>query len=118
LLNDLSSTTASRHRLMAPRGIAAAMMAGLLCWPSLHWQLALAYADASPNEREAITAIFDASNSYLGNFIGEFLGELLLNSFSCALPSSSPARRHLHRAGCFWPALLPACLAAWPCCAT
>jgi len=60
---------------------AASMMVGLLRWPSLHWQLALAYADASPAAREAIGAVFAASNSYLGNFIGEFLGELFLNAF-------------------------------------
>jgi hypothetical protein len=62
-------------------GSALAMMAGLLRWPSLHWQLALAYADASPAAREAIASIFAASNSYLGNFVGEFLGELFLNAF-------------------------------------
>jgi hypothetical protein len=60
---------------------ALTMMAGLLRWPSLHWQLALTYADASPGTREAIAAAFAASNSYLGNFIGEFLGELFLNTF-------------------------------------
>ena len=53
---------------------AVAMMVGLLRWPSLHWHLALAYADASPAAREAITAVFAASNIYLGNFVGEFLG--------------------------------------------
>jgi hypothetical protein len=60
---------------------AVSMMAGLLRWPSLHWQLALAYADASPGAREAIAATFAAANSYLGNFVGEFLGELFLNAF-------------------------------------
>ncbi len=60
---------------------AVSMMAGLLRWPSLHWQWALAWADATPAAREAIAAAFAASNSYLGNFIGEFLGELFLNTF-------------------------------------
>ena len=60
---------------------AASMMAGLLRWPSLHWHLALAYTDASPAGRDAIAAVFAASNSYLGNYIGEFLGELFLNAF-------------------------------------
>lgn len=83
---------------------AAAMMAGLLRWPSLHWQLALAYADASPGAREAITVVFAASNSYLGNFVGEFLGELFLNSFFlCAAivltRAASSGRRWLMVAG-------------------
>ena len=83
---------------------AMTMMAGLLRWPSLHWQLALAYTDASPGAREAIAATFAASNSYLGNFIGEFLGELFLNTFflfaSIALArSASPSRRWLVVAG-------------------
>ncbi len=83
---------------------AMTMMAGLLRWPSLHWQLALAYTDASPGAREAIAAAFAASNSYLGNFIGEFLGELFLNTFflfaSITLArSASPSRRWLVLAG-------------------
>lgn len=76
---------------------AASMTAGLLRWPSLHWQLALAYADASAPAREAIAAAFAASNSYLGNFIGEFLGELFLNAFflcaSFALTRSAASSR-------------------------
>jgi hypothetical protein len=77
---------------------AVAMMAGLLRWPSLHWQLALAYADASPAAREAITAVFAASNSYLGNFVGEFLGELFLNSFFlCAAIVLTRAAAHGRR---------------------
>jgi hypothetical protein len=72
---------AARAALVAAVLSALAMMAGLLRWPSLHWQLASAYAAASPAAREAIGAVFDASNSYLGNFIGEFLGELFLNAF-------------------------------------
>ena len=83
---------------------ATTMMAGLLRWPSLHWQFALAWADASPAAREAIAAAFAASNSYLGNFIGEFLGELFLNAFflfaSIALTrAAAPARRWLLVAG-------------------
>lgn len=60
---------------------ALSMTLGLARWPTLHWQLAAAYADATPPAREAIAAVFAASNSYLGNFIGEFLGELFLNTF-------------------------------------
>ena len=83
---------------------AAAMMTGLLRWPSLHWHLAIAYADASPAAREAINAVFAASNSYLGNFIGEFLGELFLNSFFlCAAivltRAAAPGQRWLLVAG-------------------
>ena len=82
---------------------AAAMMIGLLRWPSLHWQLALTYADASPAAREVIGAVFAASNSYLGNFIGEFLGELLLNAFffsaSLALARAAGGSRWLVVAG-------------------
>jgi hypothetical protein len=95
---------AARTALILALLSAAAMMAGLLRWPSLHWQLALAYADASPAAREAINAVFNASNSYLGNFIGEFLGELFLNSFFlCAAivltRAAAPARRWLLVAG-------------------
>ncbi len=72
---------AARAALITAVLSALTMMAGLLRWPSLHWQLALAYADASPGAREAIAATFAATNSYLGNFVGEFLGELFLNAF-------------------------------------
>jgi len=47
------------------------MTVGLLRWPSLHWQLALAYASGTPETRETITAMLAASNSYLGNYLGE-----------------------------------------------
>ena len=77
----LAAPVAARAAVILAVLSAASMMAGLLRWPSLHWQLALAYADASPPAREAIGAAFAASNSYLGNFIGEFLGELFLNAF-------------------------------------
>jgi hypothetical protein len=72
---------AARAALITAVLSALTMMAGLLRWPSLHWQLALAHADASPGAREAIAATFAAANSYLGNFVGEFLGELFLNAF-------------------------------------
>ena len=82
---------------------AASMMAGLLRWPSLQWQLAQAYADASPAARESIGAVFAASNSYLGNFVGEFLGELFLNGFflfaSLALARAAGGSRWLVAAG-------------------
>jgi hypothetical protein len=57
------------------------MMLGLLRWPSIHWELALAWDGAAPAERATIAALFDGLNSYLGNFIGEFLGELSFSVF-------------------------------------
>lgn len=61
---------------------ALAMMLGLLRWPSVHWSLATAYVSASGDaERQAIAAVFDGLNSFLGNFVGEFVGELALNLF-------------------------------------
>ncbi len=58
-----------------------AMMLGLLRWPSIHWQLAQAYAAADEPARQVIAAIFAGLNSYLGNYIGEFLGELSVSLF-------------------------------------
>jgi uncharacterized membrane protein YbaN (DUF454 family) len=100
----------SRAALVAAVLSAVTMMAGLLRWPSLHWQLAQAYADASPGAREAIAATFAAANSYLGSFVGEFLGELFLNAFFlCAAivltRSAAVPRRWLLAAGCFASAL-------------
>jgi hypothetical protein len=60
---------------------AVSMMLGLLRWPSIHWTLAEAYAQADAPERSAIAAVFTGLNSYLGNYIGEFLGELSVNLF-------------------------------------
>lgn len=64
---------------------AACMSAGLLRWPSLHWQLAEAQATGTPAARDAAAVVFTATNSYLGNYVGEFLGELFLNiCFLCS----------------------------------
>lgn len=63
---------------------ALCMMAGLLRWPTLQWQLALAWGDAAPAAREGLAATFALANRWLGNVIGEFLGELFLNSFFLA----------------------------------
>jgi hypothetical protein len=60
---------------------AMSMLLGLARWPSVHWELARAYATASPDARLPIDAVFSGLNVYLGNFIGEFLGELSLNAF-------------------------------------
>jgi hypothetical protein len=60
---------------------AVAMMLGLMRWPSMHWHLALAFAQAAPPEQAVLAATFDGLNTYLGNFIGEFLGELAVSLF-------------------------------------
>ena len=60
---------------------AVSMLLGLARWPSVHWELARAYATASPDARPAIDAVFRGLNVYLGNYVGEFLGELALNAF-------------------------------------
>jgi hypothetical protein len=76
---------------------ALAMMLGLLRWPSVHWRLAEAYAEADPGQRAMIAAVFAGLNSYLGNYVGEFLGELAMNLFfllsalaMLAVPSEFP----------------------------
>ena len=60
---------------------AIAMMLGLMRWPSIHWHLAEAYVNASPDQRVVLTSVFDGLNTYLGNYVGEFLGELSFNAF-------------------------------------
>lgn len=57
------------------------MMLGLMRWPSIHWELARAYATATPAERATLDAVFAGLNAYLGNYLGEFVGELALNLF-------------------------------------
>lgn len=98
---------ASRVALLMAVLAAATMMAGLLRWPSLHWQLALTSTDAAPAAREAIAVLFDRANFWLGNLVGEFLGELFLNLFfasaaiavSAAAGPDRPGWRWLRRAG-------------------
>jgi hypothetical protein len=76
---------------------AVSMLIGLARWPSVHWELAGAYATASVGGREAIDAVFRGFNVYLGNYIGEFLGEITLSSFFVLLGyaalQASAARR-------------------------
>jgi hypothetical protein len=60
---------------------AITMVLGLMRWPSIHWALALAWGDASAEQRVVLTTIFDGLNLYLGNFIGEFFGELCFSIF-------------------------------------
>jgi hypothetical protein len=52
-----------------------AMSLGLLRWPTLEWTLAEHWL-AEPAARYALSAMFDASNLFLGNLVGEFVGEL------------------------------------------
>lgn len=60
---------------------AVSMVLGLMRWPSVHWELALAWARADDANRLVLAAVFDGLNRYLGNFIGEFLGELGFSVF-------------------------------------
>jgi hypothetical protein len=60
---------------------ALAMCLGLMRWPSIHWALAEAYAQAGTETRNSLSAVFLGLNLYLGNYIGEFLGELCLGVF-------------------------------------
>jgi len=61
-------------------GIASgiAMTLGLVRWPTIQWALAREWQSASESSRVALSACFDAANSYLGNVIGEFVGEVTL----------------------------------------
>jgi hypothetical protein len=60
---------------------AISMMLGLMRWPSIHWELAKAYAVSVPEQRSLLDSIFLGLNRYLGNYIGEFLGELSVSLF-------------------------------------
>jgi hypothetical protein len=60
---------------------AVSMMLGLMRWPSVHWELARAWASAGASERVVLAATFDGLNRYLGNFLGEFLGELSVSVY-------------------------------------
>ena len=60
---------------------ALALSLGLMRWPSIHWELARAWAAAGAAEKATLTPMFDGLNRYLGNFVGEFLGELSFNVF-------------------------------------
>lgn len=53
-----------------------AMMTGLLRWPTIEWTLAQHWNPAAPTEQVALSAVFDASNLFLGTLIGEFVGEI------------------------------------------
>lgn len=80
-MGQRAAPLAGRTALLAASLACLAMVAGLLRWPSLHWQLAQAQAVATPAAAEAIAAVFAGANSLLGTLIGEILGELFLNLF-------------------------------------
>ena len=60
---------------------AISMMLGLMRWPSIHWELAQAYATGGPETRASLAAVFSGLNTFLGNYVGEFLGELSVSLF-------------------------------------
>ena len=86
-----------RAALVVATIAAVSMLLGLARWPSIHWELARAYATATPDARSALDALFLGLNVYLGNYLGEFVGELALNAFfvlvgSAALRSATTNR--------------------------
>ena len=62
-----------------------AMMIGLLRWPTIEWTLARYWQTSATQSQTALTAIFDASNVFLGNVVGEFIGEMCLALWFFAL---------------------------------
>lgn len=60
---------------------AISMALGLMRWPSVHWEIGLAWGGAGADQRAVLAAVFDGLNRYLGNFVGEFLGELSFSVF-------------------------------------
>jgi len=60
---------------------AFAMFLGLARWPSIHWSLAIGHAQAAPVAQQALGAVFDGLNLFLGNYVGEFFGECCLAIF-------------------------------------
>ena len=76
-----TAPNAARAALIGAVVSAVSMILGLARWPSVHWELARAYASAGTEARQAIDAVFLGLNVYLGNFMGEFVGEFALNLF-------------------------------------
>ncbi|MCU0647994.1 MAG: hypothetical protein MUF00_08365 [Gemmatimonadaceae bacterium] len=56
------------------------MMAGLLRWSTVQWELASRWVTADATGRATLATHFDLLNVYLGNGLGEFVGELALYS--------------------------------------
>jgi hypothetical protein len=82
-----------------------AMTAGLMRWPTIHHALAQRFLGAGAEERQLLSALFDAANLYLGNVTGEFIGELSLSAwFACtsyALAQAAGLQRWVSYAGLF-----------------
>jgi hypothetical protein len=76
-----AAPNAMRAALVFATVAALTMFLGLARWPSVHWELARSYANATADARSAIDAVFVGLNVYLGNYIGEFMGEVALNAF-------------------------------------
>ncbi len=76
-----TAPNATRAALVFATIAAMSMLLGLARWPSVHWELARAYATATADARGAMDAVFLGLNVYLGNYLGEFVGELALNAF-------------------------------------
>lgn len=76
-----SNEGAMRLAVLMALTAAVAMMLGLLRWPSIQWELAVAYRDVGRDGRAALDALFNGLNRYLGTYLGEFVGELCLNAF-------------------------------------
>ncbi len=73
---------------------AVAMTLGLARWSTAQWTIGEAWATAGVAQRETLTVLFDALNSYLGNAIGEFVGELTMyGSFAAFAVVLTRARR-------------------------
>ena len=70
--------TVARLGTLAAVSTTLAMTAGLMRWPTIHHTLAQRYLVASAEERNLLSALFDAANLYLGNVTGEFIGEICL----------------------------------------
>jgi hypothetical protein len=84
LLEDGGGRGLARLGAAAASLAAVAMMIGLMRWSSIDDVLAARWPVASTDQRETYSAIFDAANRYLGNFLGELLGELALAGwFAC-----------------------------------
>jgi hypothetical protein len=60
---------------------AISMALGLMRWPSVHWEIASAWAGSTAEQRVVLATLFDGLNRYLGNYLGEFLGELSFSVF-------------------------------------
>jgi Domain of unknown function (DUF4386) len=80
-----SGETRARLGLIAAVVAAAAMTAGLMRWPTIHYALGQRFLKAGAEERQLLASLFDAANLYLGNVTGEFIGEVALSVWFAAV---------------------------------